>query len=147
VRRLNDPEVLRGTFLITFELEVPRTHESKARSGGAQRRQPDRSDLEDELQRSRENLQGTIEELETSREEMQSLNEELQTVNAELEERNRALSQANDDMQNLLNSTEVATIFLDDKLAIKRFTTMAKKVFSLIDSDIGASCRTARTRA
>jgi two-component system CheB/CheR fusion protein len=68
---------------------------------------------------------------------MQSLNEELQTVNAELEERNRALSQANDDMQNLLNSIEVATVFLDDKLAIKRFTTQAKKVFSLIETDIG----------
>jgi two-component system CheB/CheR fusion protein len=68
---------------------------------------------------------------------MQSLNEELQTVNSEFEERNRALSQANDDMQNLLNSTEIATLFLDDKLAIKRFTTPAKKLFNLIGSDVG----------
>jgi len=91
----------------------------------------------EELQSTNEELQSTNEELETSREEMQSLNEELQTVNTELEERNRALSQANDDMQNLLNSTEVATVFLDDRLHIKRFTTQAKKVFSLIDTDIG----------
>ena len=68
---------------------------------------------------------------------MQSLNEELQTVNSELGERNQALSQANDDMQNLLNSTDIATVFLDSQLAIKRFTTQARRVFSLIDTDIG----------
>jgi two-component system CheB/CheR fusion protein len=68
---------------------------------------------------------------------MQSLNEELHTVNAELEERNRALLEAADDLQNLLNSTEIATVFLDANLAIKRFTTPARNVFSLIGSDVG----------
>ncbi|HVW25372.1 MAG TPA: CheR family methyltransferase [Polyangiaceae bacterium] len=166
VRKLDEPESLRGAFIATFEEEKDEPKKPKVRSGKSDRGHIERiSSLERELQRTKENLQGTIEELETSneelkstneelqstneelqsaneeletsREEMQSLNEELQTVNSELEERNRALSQANDDMQNLLNSTEIATIFLDDKLAIKRFTTQAKKVFSLIDTDIG----------
>jgi two-component system CheB/CheR fusion protein len=165
VMRLKDPEALRGTFLVSFELESesePSTKRAPTRSGKLFDRV---SALEDELKTTRENLQGMIEELETSneelkstneelqstneelqsaneeletsREEMQSLNEELQTVNAELEERNRALSQTNDDMQNLLNSTDVATVFLDDKLHVKRFTTSAQKVFRLINTDIG----------
>ena len=74
-----------------------------------------------------EELQSANEELETSKEEMQSLNEELQTVNAELQDKVEDLSQANDDMQNLLNSTEIATIFLDTDLNINRFTGEAKK--------------------
>ncbi|HVU02773.1 MAG TPA: chemotaxis protein CheB [Polyangiaceae bacterium] len=165
VWKVTEPEVVRGTFVATFELESA-ADLRKGGPGKPTRVQASRlGALEKELQRTRENHQGTIEELETSneelkstneelqstneelqsaneeletsREEMQSLNEELQTVNAEFEERNRALSQANDDMRNLLNSTDVATVFLDDRLAVKRFTTQAKKVFSLIDTDIG----------
>lgn len=165
-RRMTEPEALRGTFMLSFELEGAAEPLKKPRSKRGDQKELQRiSALDAELQRAKEHLQGTIEaletsneelksaneelqsmneelqsaneELETSREEMQSLNEELQTVNAELEERNRALSQVNDDMQNLLNSTDVATVFLDEKLAIKRFTTQAKKVFNLIDSDVG----------
>jgi len=91
----------------------------------------------EELQSTNEELQSANEELETSKEEMQSLNEELQTVNAELHGKLDDLAQANDDMQNLLNSTNIATIFLDQKLRIKRFTAEATKLVKLIPSDVG----------
>jgi len=91
----------------------------------------------EELQSTNEELQSANEELETSKEEMQSLNEELQTVNAELQGKLDALAQANDDMQNLLNSTAIATIFLDEDLHIKRFTFEATKLVKLLPSDIG----------
>src|SRR2546430_870237 len=68
---------------------------------------------------------------------MQSLNEELQTVNAELQGKVEELSRANDDMKNLLNGTDIATIFLDNELNIKRYTDQAKKVVRLIPSDVG----------
>ena len=91
----------------------------------------------EELQSTNEELQSANEELETSKEEMQSLNEELQTVNAQLQGKLDDLAQANDDMQNLLNSTAIATIFLDQKLNIKRFTAEATKLVKLIPSDVG----------
>ena len=90
----------------------------------------------EELQSMNEELQSANEELETSKEEMQSLNEELQTVNAELQGKVEELSRANDDMKNLLNSTDIATIFLDNKLNIKRYTEQAKRVIRLIPSDV-----------
>ncbi|KAB2902120.1 MAG: PAS domain-containing protein [Kofleriaceae bacterium] len=91
----------------------------------------------EELQSSNEELQSSNEELETSKEEMQSLNEELQTVNAEMRENLDALSRSNDDMRNLLNSTDIATVFLDDELRIKRFTDQARSVLPLIPTDVG----------
>ncbi|QEW07512.1 chemotaxis protein CheB [Nitrincola iocasae] len=91
----------------------------------------------EELQSSNEELQSTNEELTTSKEEMQSLNEELQTVNVELQSRVDDLSRVNDDMQNLLNSTEVATIFLDNRLHIRRFTEQAAHIIKLISADVG----------
>lgn len=92
-----------------------------------------------ELQSTNEELQSTNEELETSKEELQSLNEELQTVNSELLGKIEELSQSQDDMNNLLNATQIATLFLDDQLRIKRFTTHVKKIFNLIPSDVGRS--------
>ena len=75
--------------------------------------------------------------METAKEEMQSLNEELNTVNAEMQSKVAGLSQANDDMQNLLNSIEIATIFLDNNLNIKRYTDQARLLINLIQTDIG----------
>src|SRR5262249_10155218 len=73
----------------------------------------------EELTSMNEELQSSNEELETSREEMQSINEELQTVNAELKARVEELSRANSDIANLLEGTQIATVFLDRELAIK----------------------------
>jgi two-component system CheB/CheR fusion protein len=91
----------------------------------------------EELQSTNEELQSTNEELTTSREEMQSLNEELQTVNAEQQSKMDELSRVNNDMRNLLNSTEIVTVFLDNELHIRRFTTGADKLFKLISGDVG----------
>jgi len=91
----------------------------------------------EELQSTNEELQSTNEELTTSKEEMQSLNEELQTVNAELQSKVDDYSRVNNDMKNLLNSTDIATLFLDKELNIRRFTNQATKIFKLIKTDIG----------
>ena len=91
----------------------------------------------EELQSANEELQSTNEELTTSKEEMQSLNEELQTVNAELQTKVDDFSRVNNDMKNLLNSTDIATLFLDKELNIRRYTNQATKIFKLIKSDIG----------
>ena len=91
----------------------------------------------EEMQSTNEELQSTNEELTTSKEEMQSLNEELQTVNTELQARVDELSRSNNDMKNLLNSTDIATLFLDKDLKVRRFTTQATKIIKLIPGDVG----------
>ena len=93
--------------------------------------------MNEELQSTNEELQSTNEELETSKEEMQSLNEELVTVNSELQGKLDELSQLNNDMKNLLDSTHIATVFLDMQLRIKRFTPDATRIVNLIPSDVG----------
>ena len=91
----------------------------------------------EELQSTNEELQSANEELLTSKEEMQSLNEELQSVNAELQTKVYNLSEVNDDMKNLLDSTEIATLFLDASLHVRRFTAQAAKLIKLIPNDLG----------
>lgn len=91
----------------------------------------------EELQSTNEELQSTNEELETSREELQSTNEELITVNSELQMKIDELVVANNDINNLLTSTDIGTIFLDTKLNIRRFTPAITRLFSLIPTDVG----------
>jgi two-component system CheB/CheR fusion protein len=93
--------------------------------------------MNEELQSTNEELQSTNEELMTSKEEMQSLNEELQTVNAELQAKLDELSGTNNDMKNLLNSTDIATVFLDNDLHVRRFTLQAKTIIKFIATDVG----------
>ncbi len=93
--------------------------------------------LNEELQSTNEELQSTNEELETSKEELQSLNEESATVNAELQARIQELSKTNDDMKNLLDSTEIATVFLDNELQIRFFTPRMKTIIPLTAPDTG----------
>ena len=91
----------------------------------------------EELQSTNEELQSTNEELETSKEELQSLNEESTTVNAELQARIDELSRTHDDMKNLLDATEIATVFLDTELRVRRFTPKATDIIPLTRADVG----------
>jgi two-component system CheB/CheR fusion protein len=163
IRAIAEPEALKGSFMIVFA-DTASLHETKtkgrSRTGSAGQRELEnelrgvREDLRktheemqssqeelkstnEELQSSNEELQSTNEELTTSKEEMQSMNEELQTVNAELQIKIDELSRLNNDMTNLFNSTDIAILFVDNKLNIRRFTIYATKLFKLIESDIG----------
>ncbi len=100
----------------------------------------------EELQSVNEELQSTNEELETSKEELQSTNEELATVNAELQNKVDEFTRANDDMNNLLAATEIASIFLDTDLCIKRYTPAAARIICLIQTDIGRPLSDLKTR-
>ncbi|HEY3296613.1 MAG TPA: chemotaxis protein CheB [bacterium] len=93
--------------------------------------------VNEELQSANEELQSTNEELETSTEELQSVNEELMTVNVELETNLESLTRANNDLNNLLVSTDIGTIFLDDALCVERFTPAAARFVNLIPGDVG----------
>lgn len=126
------------------------THESSQRI----------KDLENELRVTRENLQATIEELETSNEELQASNEELMSSNEELQSTNEELQSVNEelttvnneyqgkleelmsltnDFDNLLNSTQIGTVYLDSKLQIRKFTPNVKDFISILETDIGRS--------
>jgi two-component system, chemotaxis family, CheB/CheR fusion protein len=91
----------------------------------------------EELQSINEEYRSTAEELETSKEELQSINEELQTVNAELKIKLDSVSRANNDLQNLMASSDVGTLFLDSQLRIKRFTPRMTELFNIQAKDDG----------
>jgi two-component system CheB/CheR fusion protein len=114
-------------------------------------------DLELELHTTKENLQSTVEELQTSNEELQatneellaaneelqstneelhSVNEELYTVNAEFERKNHELKTIGEDLNNLLSSTDIGTLFLDRHLRIRRFTPAIARIFNLLPQDV-----------
>ena len=156
---LSQPESLRGMVFVTFssvpllpevrrgrspnpkvlELEqqlVQARNEIQAVREEMQTSREELKSANEELQSTNEELQSTNEELTTSKEEMQSLNEELYTVNAELQSKVDDLSLVNSDMKNLLNSTDIATIFLDSDLRIRRFTAPATQIYKLIQTDL-----------
>jgi len=167
LERIDEPRLERTLLLISFQPIAERAAPPGRKSKGSardpasdvveqieQELQHTRQDLQshiDELQASNEELasaneevqsvneelQSTNEELQTAKEETQSLNEELHTVNAELTQKLQSFAQANDDILNLMNSIEIATIFLDGRLRVKRFTPQARRVARLIDSDVG----------
>ena len=156
VTPLREPEALKGLMLITFETESLSSAARKGRKKAVatsedaglvlelqytqQRLQRSIEDLQqsnEESKSANEELQSTNEELQSAKEELQSLNEELQTVNAELQSNLDELASAHDDLYNLMNSTEVATVFLDNELRIKRFTPEAARISKVIESDIG----------
>jgi two-component system CheB/CheR fusion protein len=91
----------------------------------------------EEIQSSNEELQSTNEELETSKEELQSSNEELNTVNEELQNRNHELIRLSDDLANLLSSTTIPILMLDNDLRIRRSTSSAERLFNIRQSDVG----------
>ncbi|MFO7722357.1 MAG: CheR family methyltransferase [Bacteroidales bacterium] len=166
IHYIEKPVALRGTVMIIFE-DLPLLPEITAipKTGKKHSANIRHSELENELHKTREEMQSTIEEMQasqeelksaneelqsaneelqstneeltSSKEEMQSLNEELQTVNAELQVKVDDFSRLDNDMKNLLNSTDIATLFLDKELNIRRYTNQATKIFKFIKSDIG----------
>ncbi len=138
---LSDP--LTGNRRLTgkqkdLEVKLQRSYEDlQSLREEMQTSQEELKSTNEELQSTNEELQSTNEELTTSKEEMQSLNEELQTVNVELQSKVGDFIQSNNDMKNLLNSTEVATLFLDKELNVRRFTEAVTNIIKLRNSDIG----------
>ena len=123
---------------VALEQELERIRaEARATREEMQSSQEELRSANEELQSTNEELQSTNEELTTSKEEIQSMNEELQTLNAELQAKVDELSRASNDMKNLLESTDIATLFLDNELRVRRFTTQATKVIKLIPGDVG----------
>ncbi len=91
----------------------------------------------EELQVIIEELRSATEELEVSREELRSVNEELVVVNSELKDSLEGMSRSNADLQNLMSSTDIATLFLDRDLNLKRYTARLRELFNLIPADVG----------
>ncbi len=133
-----DDVVGSGARLIELANELQQSREdAKSTREEMQTSQEELKSTNEELQSANEELQSTNEELTTSKEEMQSMNEELQTVNHELQAKVTELYRASNDMRNLLDSTEIATLFLDDMLRVRRFTAQTRRVYKLIPGDTG----------
>lgn len=174
VKPVNDSKQAEGLLLVTFQIPENTSLAGSEKIEHKVEEEPSLvSQLEYELKSTREDLQSTIEEmessneelkasneeimsmneelqsaneeLETSKEELQSLNEELSTVNNQLQDKVEELDSANNDMINLLNSTDIATLFLDNELHIKQFTPATGKLLKLISSDTGRDISTFAT--
>ena len=166
VQRIENPNSLRNMIIVVFtdvdatsQVDLVNSKTGKRSSKGRQKElenelvrsyediqgireemqtsQEELKSTNEELQSTNEELQSTNEELTTSKEEMQSLNEELQTVNVELQSKISDFVQANNDMKNLFNSIEIATLFLDKELNIRRFTDAVTNIFKLRLIDVG----------
>ena len=162
VQALREPSTLRGMKMIVFrELAAAHANPSKKYKSATAIQQVQTAEMQqykdeiqtlreenrasqeelqsanEELQSTNEELQSTNEELTTSKEEMQSMNEELQTINAEMQTKLDDLALAQSDMNNLLNSIEIAILFLDQNLNLRRYTDRASKIISIREGDIG----------
>lgn len=166
VRYLDSPEALAGLLLVVFEdMPTSKRQRRQAQVQETLTRDSVVAALEKELQYTKHRLQTTVEEMEssleelkstneelqsaneelqstneeamTNKEEMQSLNEELMTLNVQYLNKTEELSQAANDMKNLLDSTAIATIFLDNDMVIKRFTPPVERIIPLLSTDIG----------
>jgi two-component system CheB/CheR fusion protein len=127
-----------NTRILELERELMQAgHEIQTTREEMQASQEELKSLNEELQSANEELQSTNEELTTSKEEMQSMNEELQTVNNELQAKVNEYSNINNDMKNLLDSTDIATLFLDETLKVRRFTSRTSQIIKLIPGDVG----------
>jgi two-component system CheB/CheR fusion protein len=126
-----EPETSSATYIEELEEEV------KLAKNELQKVIEELETSNEELQSSNEELLASNEELQSTNEELQSVNEELYTVNSELQEKNKELFDLNDDINNLLNSTEIGTLFLDKDLNIRKFTPAMKKLFQLRNDDVG----------
>jgi len=132
----NDVVLTRQLQAARDEIQALR-HEMQTSRADLQAANESLQSANEELQSTNEELQSTNEELTTSKEEAQSMNEELQTINGELQSKLDDLSLAQSDMQNLLNSTDIATLFLDNGLNVRRYTEQATSIFHLRESDVG----------
>lgn len=161
VRPLTEPAPLMGLLLVVFEDQpTPRRVRQTKRDPAADgchrdavvealdkelhytkhRLQTTVEEMEsslEELKSTNEELQSTNEEAMTNKEEMQSLNEELMTLNMQYLAKTEELGQSANDMKNLLDATEIAIVFLDNDLAIKRFTPPVGRIISLLPGDVG----------
>lgn len=160
LQALREPEAVKGMTMVVFR-DVPMPVASRRRKPASatesdyaaeiqryqkeieslrQQAKQTREELQasnEELQSTNEELQSANEELTTSKEEMQSMNEELQTINTELQTKLDDLALAQSDMQNVLNSIEIAVLFLDQDLNVRRYTERAAAIINLRESDIG----------
>ena len=159
VHPLPEPKLDTTNFLVELERvqrDIPQPPIEEVDLEGASREYV--ANLEAELRFTRENLQATIEELETSNEELQatneemvaaneelqstneelhSVNEELHTVNVEHQRKIEELTELTDDMDNLLESTDIGVLFLDEQLSVRKFTPRVASIFHLMPQDVG----------
>jgi two-component system CheB/CheR fusion protein len=160
VQSLNEPSTLKGMTMVVFRDHPGNIRRKRSkRAAAAETDQTDEilryeqtieqlseearissEELQasnEELQSTNEELQSANEELTSSKEEMQSMNEELQTINTELQTKLDDLALAQSDMQNVLNSIEIAILFMDQGLNVRRYTARASSIISLRESDVG----------